>query len=217
MSTPEKTPADVLLLIAPGCPHCQSVLHSLSDLVKTADIGRMDVVNVAVHPEAAQEAGTRSVPWMRIGSYELSGNYSPGELKSWAEKAATSASAADYIRELLEQQQLKQAITYIKKHPETRSQLLEMMQEEEGSLSVKFGISAILEDLGGSELLKDLVPELGKLTRSDKANIRADAAHYLGLSLSPDAREWLTPLLKDPQPDVREIAGESLALLDGKT
>jgi len=88
-------PADTLLLIAPGCPHCQSVLHSLSELVKNGDIGRLEAVNIAVHPEAAQEVNTRTLPWMRLGNYELSGNYSLGELKGWAEKAASSAASVD--------------------------------------------------------------------------------------------------------------------------
>ncbi len=208
------TPADTLLLIAPGCPHCQSVLHSLSELVKQGAIGRLEVVNIAVHPEIAQEVGARSAPWMRIGSFELIGDYTPGELAGWAKKAAAGDAGKDYIRELLEQQHLDQAVTYIKKHPEALSQLLVLMQDEDGSLSVKFGIGAIFEALEGTELLKNLIPELGALTRSEKANIRGDAAHYLGLSHSPEARDWLTPLLDDPQQDVREIAADSLALLD---
>ncbi|WP_457665593.1 HEAT repeat domain-containing protein [Thiolapillus sp.] len=217
MSTPENTPADALLLIAPGCPHCQSVLHALSDLVKTGDIGRLEVVNIAVHPDAAREAGTRSVPWMRIGNYELSGSYSAGELKSWAEKAAADASAGEYIRELLEQQQLDQAIDYVKAHPDSLSTLLEMMQDEDGSLSVKFGLGAIFEALAGSDLFKSLVPELGRLSTHDKANLRGDAAYYLGLSGSPEAARWLTPLLDDPQADVREIATEALDMLGHST
>ena len=203
-------PPDTLLLIAPGCPHCQSVLTSLTELVKKGDIGRLEVVNIAVHPEAAQEAGTRSVPWMRIGSYELSGNYSLGEIRDWVNKAAAGGQAGDYIRELLEQQQMEQAVDYLKKHPEQMPALLELMQREDNALGVSFGLSAIFEELAGSKALKELVPELGKLTRHEKANIRGDAAYYLGLSGSPEARTWLAPLRNDPQEDVREIAREAL-------
>ncbi|WP_293687610.1 HEAT repeat domain-containing protein [Thiolapillus sp.] len=217
MSTPVHNPADALLLIAPSCPHCQSVLHALSDLVKSGDIGRLEVVNIAVHPETAQEVGTRSVPWMRIGNYELNGSYSTGELKSWAEKAATGAPAGEYIRELLEQQQLDQAIAYIEEYPDSLPQLLDMMQDEEDSLSVKFGLGAIFEALAGSDLLKTLVPELGKLATHDKANLRGDATYYLGLSSAPEAARWLKPLLDDPQDDVREIAAEALDMLGQPT
>ncbi len=203
-------PPDTLLLIAPGCPHCQSVLTSLTELVKKGDIGRLEVVNIAMHPEAAQEAGTRSVPWMRIGSYELSGNYSLGEIRDWVKRAAAGEQAEDYIRELLEQQQMDQAVDYLKKYPEQMPALLDLMQREDNALGVSFGLSAIFEELAGSKALKELVPKLGELTRHEKANIRGDAAYYLGLSGNPEARTWLEPLRNDPQEDVREIAREAL-------
>ncbi len=203
-------PPDTLLLIAPGCPHCQSVLTSLTELVKKGDIGHLEVTNIAVHPEAAQEAGTRSVPWMRIGPYELAGNYSLGEIKNWVEKAAKGDSSQDYIRELLEQQHMDQAVAYLKQHPEQLPALLDLMQREDNSLGVSFGVSAIFEALAGSQALHQLAAQLGPLTRSDKANIRGDAAYYLGLTGNPEARSWLEPLLADPQEDVREIAREAL-------
>ncbi|BAO43365.1 conserved hypothetical protein [Thiolapillus brandeum] len=202
-----------MLLIAPGCPHCQSVLASLTELVKKGDIGQLKVINIAVHPEAAQEVGTRSVPWLRIGNYELAGNYTPGEISDWVKKAAKDESSRDYIRELLEQQQMDQAIAYLKQHPDQLSALLDLMQREDNSLGVSFGVSAIFEDFAGSPALQKLVPQLGELTRSDKANIRGDAAYYLGLSATPAARNWLKPLLADPNKDVREIAAEALESL----
>jgi hypothetical protein len=204
---------DTLLLIAPGCPHCQSVLGSLAELIKKGTIGRLEVINIAVHPQAARDVGTRSVPWMRIGSYELAGNYSLGEIREWAEKAATGETSSDYIRELLEQQQMEQAVGYLKQHPEQLPALLDLMQREDNALGVSFGVSAIFEDLAGTPALKQLVPELGPLTRSEKANTRGDAAYYLGLSGNPAARDWLQPLLDDPQADVREIAREALESL----
>jgi thiol-disulfide isomerase/thioredoxin len=209
----KQIPPDALLLIAPGCPHCASVLASLSELVKRGTVGRLEVVNIASHPEAAREAGTRTVPWTRIGSYELAGNYTLGELTSWAEKAAAGDNANDYIKELLEQQQLEEAVAYLKKHPDQLTALLELMQEEEQSLTVRFGIGAILEALAGSEPLQQLVPSLAELAEKGKANIRADAAHYLGLSGSPEAEPVLKKLLKDSNPDVREIAADSLEAL----
>lgn len=204
---------DTLLLIAPGCPHCQSVLASMAELVKKGDIGQLEVINIAVHPEAAQKAGTRTVPWMRIGNYELAGNYTLGEIRNWVEKAAKGESPQDYIRELLEQQQMDQAIAYLKQHPDQLSALLDLMQREDNSLGVSFGVSAIFEDFAGSPALQQLVPQLGALTRSDKANIRGDAAYYLGLSALPEARTWLEPLLADPHKDVQEIAAEALESL----
>ena len=50
----EKSPG-ALLLIAPQCPHCPSVLESLTRLIKEGKIGRLEVVNLAEHPEMAEE------------------------------------------------------------------------------------------------------------------------------------------------------------------
>jgi len=208
---------DTLLLIAPGCPHCQSVLNSLSTLVKNGDIGRLEVVNISIYPEIATEAGTRSVPWIRIGKYELSGNYTAGELKSWVEKAASDVAGKAYIRELLEQQQLDKAIDYIGNDSTHLTELLELMQDEDSSLSVKFGIGAIFEALESTEALVRAISELGKLTQHEKPSLRADAAYYLGLSHSPAAKPWLTRLKDDPQQDVREIAEEALEALESKS
>ena len=63
-------------------------------------------------------------------------------------------------------------------------------------------------------MLAELVPELAILAASEPVRIRADAAHYLGLSRSPAARPILQRLLGDASEEVREIAAESLALLE---
>ena len=51
------------------------------------------------------------------------------------------------------------------------------------------------------------------LTHCPHAQVRADAAHFLGLTGSPDARKVLRRLSKDKNAEVREIARESMAEL----
>ena len=68
---------DALLLLAPGCPHCPAVLEGLSGLLKEGVIGRLEAVNAAIHPERAAELGVRTVPWARIGPFELEGEQTP--------------------------------------------------------------------------------------------------------------------------------------------
>jgi len=211
------TPPDALLLVAPGCPHCAAVLAALAELVKKGTIGRLEVVNIAIHPDAAQAVGTRSVPWIRIGTYELTGNYTQAELTQWAERAQEAKDANAYIKELLEQQRLDQAVAYAKAHPEQLPALLTLLQEKDQSLTVRFGLGALFEELADTPALAALVPALGELSRHDQANLRADAAHYLGLSGSAEAIPFLEPLLEDPDPNVREIAADSLERLEGSS
>jgi HEAT repeat protein len=70
-----------------------------------------------------------------------------------------------------------------------------------------------MEQLEGYPGLADALPRLILLSRSEQANIRADAAHFLGLTHSPKAKEALVALLDDSHPDVREIAADSLELV----
>jgi hypothetical protein len=206
-------PADAELLIAPGCAHCPAVLDAMGKLVKQGLIGRLRVTNVAVHPEAAQAAGTRTVPWVRIGPFELEGSHSAGELQDWAEQAATGAGMAGYLAYLIEQQRLPRAVALIEERPALLHELMPMLGDLETPMGVRIGIGAIIEELQDSGLLATIVDELGALTRATEPQIRADACHYLGLSGEAAAASYVRPLLEDDDPEVREIASESLPLL----
>ena len=70
------------LLLAPGCAHCPVVLAALAELIKAGRIGRLEVINIASHPEEAEARGVRGVPWIRIGPFELSGAHTRQELLS---------------------------------------------------------------------------------------------------------------------------------------
>ena len=51
------------------------------------------------------------------------------------------------------------------------------------------------------------------LLKSPVPQIRLDACHYLGLSGDPDVAEAISPLLDDDDPQVREVARETLEAL----
>lgn len=204
---------DAQILLATGCAHCPVVLEGLSQLLKQGKIGRLEAINVAEHPEVAQQAGTRSVPWTRIGEFELEGALSHAELAQWVELAAKEDGVSDYYSHLLENQRAHQVVTQIKKRPQTLPYLLSLLASEKTPMAARIGVGVVLETLEGSDLLVQALPDMVALSRSDKANIRADAAHFLGLTRQPGAEEPLKPLLDDPNPDVREIAADSLAML----
>ena len=94
-------PPDAVLLIAPGCPHCPKMLDALGQMVKDGEIGRLEVINLAVHRERAVEFGTRSVPWTRIGNLEFEGAHSSAELRAWAKTAGTPEGIAAWCDEQL--------------------------------------------------------------------------------------------------------------------
>jgi hypothetical protein len=211
--TESASPADALLLIATGCSHCPAVLDGLSRLLKAGRIGRLEVINLAVHPQAGQALGVRSVPWTRIGPFELDGLLGASELEDWAERAADGSGFGAYYRHLLEVRRLPRVVGLVRERPASLAELLALIDDEDTPMAVRIGIGAVFEELEGDPLLAELVPELAILAASEAVQIRADVAHYLGLSRSPAARPVLRRLLDDASEEVREIAAESLALL----
>ena len=205
---------DVLLLISPNCPHCESLLQSLSELVKQAKIGRLEIINIAVHAEAADRLGVRSLPWTRIGYFELTGNHTPDDLLKWVNRAATDTGGTDYLSELLSQQQLNRAMELVTEKPIMLQAAMELIASPETPMVTRIGVSAIIEELADTEELRSLVNQLAELTNAEESSIRADAAHYLGLSGSISAAQWLKPMLNDAHEHVREIAQDSLERLE---
>lgn len=218
MNPPPKTyPPNALMLLAPGCPHCPTVLEGLARLLKEGRIGRLEAVNVAALPEYAETLGVRSVPWIRIGPFELEGAISPAELRQWAELTNSEAGMAAYFDKLLANGRLHKVRESILDQPARARALLDLLGEPRTSMHVRLGIGAVLEDLRGTELLGvDFVHTLGALTRHPQAQIRADACHYLMLTENAEAIPYARACLADDDAEVREIAAEALTALEDK-
>lgn len=210
------TPPDALLLLGTRCPHCQAVLNALSAMVKAGIIGTFRAVNIEQRPDIAVELGVRSVPWVRIGSFELEGLRSEKELRDWAEKAGTRAGMSAWLEELLTTGKINRALALVESAPDAPEALLELFANPDTQLNTRIGISAIMEDLAGSGQLRKLSERLGELTRHEEARIRGDACHYLELAGDPAAIEYLKARLHDPDAEVREVAQEALQHLQGQ-
>jgi hypothetical protein len=207
---------DALLLLTSSCPYCPTVLQGLSELVKSGLIGRLEVVNIGVRPEIAQQHGVRSVPWVKLGPFELEGLQSPAELKQWAERATRPDGLAEYFRELLKDGQLARVTAYLGREPAAVGDLLKLLADPDVELTVRIGISAVFEEMEGDAALHGAFDALTGLSLHQDAHIRADAAHLLSLTHRPDAVPHLEHLLGDKIEDVVEIAREGLERLRGK-
>lgn len=206
-------PADVLFLLSSHCPHCPAVLAGLADLLKHGEIGRLEAINIELHPESARALGVRSVPWTRIGPFELTGALTVAELTTWASRADTPDGMADAFHDLLKQGGLARVRALIEAEPGRLAALLAIVANPEASLNVRLGVGVLIEEYAGTPTLAALLPELTGLSADADARVRADACHYLGLTGAPDARAPLAGRLDDDDADVREIAQESLDAL----
>lgn len=207
---------DALLLLAPGCPHCPAVLEGLGALLKEGAIGRLEAVNLAVHPERAAELGVRTAPWTRIGPFELEGAQTPGELRRWAERAGSLDGMADYFLEMLKSGRRAKVEEAARREPARLRALARLMERPDAGMAVRLGIGAVLEELSGSGLAAAMIPDLGALARNGDALTRADACHFLSLIGGAEVVPYLRACLADEDAAVREIAAESLEELERK-
>ncbi len=204
---------DALMFLTTTCPHCPGVLAGLADLLKRGVIGRLEAVNLDHHAEAAAEWGVRSVPWLRLGPFVLTGARGSGELETWAGRARSPEGMADAMHDLLKTGDLAQVQALLAEDPTRLHALLPIVANAEASINVRLGAGVAFEEHAGSAALRALVPALGDLCTHTDARVRADACHYLGLSGDPVARVWLQAALDDDDASVREIAADSLAAL----
>lgn len=186
------------------------MLAALVDLLKQGGIGKLEAVNLEQHPEIAQTLGVRSVPWTRIGRFELAGVRSKSELTDWAAKAGTENGIADWFHSLLKEGQLARVQSLIEAEPGLLTAVLPIVGNVEASLNVRLGAGVLLEHFANSDALAALLPRLGELSQHPDARVRADACHYLGLTGKASARSWLNARHHDEDADVREISAESL-------
>lgn len=205
------TAPDATLLIAPGCPHCPKVLQALSEFVKRGEIGSLEIINIAVHPAAAEKAGTRSVPWTKIGAFELVGALTPQEIRETIAKAGRSDPIEPLVH-LLETSRLDDVVRDVTDNPAKLPALVTLLGDLDTPMAVRIGIGALLEELPDS-LVRSAEDELITLASSGNQSVRADAAHYLSLVDTARSRKTLQELLEDDSDEVCEIARESLETL----
>lgn len=204
------TNVNALLLVSTACPHCASVLQGVSELLKAGKITRLEVINISQSPETAMQYGVRSVPYLRIGDYELEGLQSPSELKYWAEHVNAREGMVKYFNQALKSGGLKKVLKILQGDTTQFAALFLLMQDADTELPVRIGISAVIEDFEGSDELVGQIDALKELVAHPDARVRMDACHYLSLTHSPRAIPVLESLLDDTSSDVRDEAKEAL-------
>lgn len=208
-------PPNALLFVAPGCPHCATVLRGLNKLAAQQLIGKLTVLDVAEHPAQAELHGVRAAPWLRLGPFTLTGEHSFSELRQWAEWSRDDAGIAHYVEYLLMQGSYPQAKAFIDADTDRLKLLLSIVADPDANMHVRLGVSALLESHAGTPALQSLLPLLVELTHHADHRVRADACHLLGLTGSDAARAPLEASLDDEHEEVREIAADALAALAG--
>lgn len=202
---------DALLLMTGGCPHCPAALQALTALLKEGAIGQMRVINVAVHIEEAESRGVQSVPWIRIGPFEVEGVASPARLRELAQGVNDDGVFDAWLLETLKAGKRQKFEALLKNEPQRVHALARLMQNPEASMAVRLGVGAVLESLRGTGLGDPLIPAMGEMLASDDRLLRADACHFLTLIGGEAIRPHMLACVEDGGPEIREIAEEWLS------
>jgi len=206
-------PPDALLFVAPDCPHCATVMLGLGELARQGLIGKVTVVDAAVHPEQAAEYGVRAAPWVRLGPFTLTGAQSLAELRLWAEWASGEEGIARYVEQLLTLGEFQHVVAFIAADTQRLKPLLTILADTDAGIDMRLGVSALLERYADTPELRMLLPQLAELSRDADHRVRADACHLLGLTGSAEALAHVEACLSDESEEVQEIAAEAMEAL----
>lgn len=207
---------DALLLMTGGCPHCPAALQALTALLKEGAIGKMQVINVAVHIEEAESRGVQSVPWIRIGPFEIDGAATPARLRELAQGVNDDGVFDAWLLETLKAGRRQKFEALVKEEPQRIHALARLMSNPEASMAVRLGIGAVLESLRGTDLGEPLIPAMAEMLASDDRLLRADACHFLTLIGGEAIRPFMQTCLQATDSELREIAGEWLSEHPGR-
>ena len=202
---------DAKLLIAPGCPHCATMMSLLGDLLKEGRIASLLMINIAEQPDEAARHNVRSVPWLKLGEMELSGAQSRAELENIIDLSVSDDGQQRFLFEQLKNGRLDEVTELVERDKSQLAVLIALLKANDVPMTVRIGVSAILEGFQEqASVLNDILPDLLELSESLDETVRADACHFLSLEGSDVAKERLRQCVKDESAMVREIAEESL-------
>ncbi|MBE9567947.1 MAG: HEAT repeat domain-containing protein, partial [Proteobacteria bacterium] len=152
----------------------------------------------------------RSVPWLRIGPFELSGSRTKKEISLWVQRASSFDGISEYLSEILSEGKIKDASKLISHYPQALENVIDMMADPEEKINVRLGVGVIIEEMAETEAFRAVIPRLLDYLSHNDARIRGDACHYLSLTKDPVFIPKIEKLLADDSEEVREIAQDSL-------
>lgn len=204
------TSPEVLMLMGTQCTYCGPMMQMLMEFMKLGQIAELRLVNIENAPELASELGVRSVPWLKIGPFELTGSRTKKELQLWLQRASSLDGVTDYLVEVLSEGNIKAASKLMHGYPQALENVIDLMADPEAKINVRLGVGVIIEEMAESETFKSVIPRLLDYLSNDDARIRGDACHYLSLTKDRSYIPDIERLLADDSEEVREIAQDSL-------
>ena len=203
-------PADAILMITSQCPHCASTMASLTEMVKQGELASLEIINLEKKPEIAEKLATRSVPWVKIGWFELEGLYSQKELRKKAQQVRSEEGALAYISDELLEGRVNKGLSLVAGRHDLIQHVLSLLEDADAKINVRLGIGVVMEEYAASDWFVPYISCLAEYSRHKDERVRADVCHYLSLTENKEVVPVIQGLLADTSEAVREVAEESL-------
>lgn len=206
----KNSPPKALMLLSTHCAHCPSVMESLTKLIKKGALSSLELINLEHSPEIAEQLGVKTVPWIRIGWFELEGLHILTELQQYIEMASSDEGAIEYISELLIQGKVANVLSLVDEHHEIMRYLFALLIDGDEKINIKLGIGVVIEEYAARDWFQEYVPLLVDMIMHTDPRVRADVCHYLSLTENREVLPVITALLNDENDDVKEVARDSV-------
>lgn len=205
------SPARLEVLIATTCPNCPTAVRACGKLAAALPTLEVVIVDVQYFTELA--GSCRSVPTVIIdGGHTVVGPVSARQLLELLKQRDEPGYVARALGSMIEAGRLQEMAPLLRT---TQGQAAMATVMQDGTMQQKMGLMLAVEqvlELNPHEMDAS-VPHLLPLLGSSNATVRGDVADLLGRIGAPGARDALTRLLEDDNPDVREVAEEAIEQL----
>jgi thiol-disulfide isomerase/thioredoxin len=205
-----KDGAELLVFIAPTCPHCPEMVSRAIRLALDCDSVSVSVIDIEEFPELTQRFKIKSVPFTVLdGGMSWTGLVDLREIVEQIVSRGSAKQGMAAFRAEVESGRLEKAVETIL--AKGGADFFAGVWEKSVT-SLRLGLMLAAEDAldSDSASLDPAVPKLISLLFAEDAALRGDTADLLGRIGDPRAMEKLEALLDDPNPDVAEIAQEAL-------
>lgn len=206
-------PRDILVLIAPVCPHCPQVVRLVLSMAVRSPKISVVVVDAAQFHDIAERYKVKSTPTTIVddgltvvGQIEL-----PQLVGCVLESGATDSFTA-VLDSMIKSGRAEDAGALLSREGRPEAILpLYFSKEFSSRMGALVAMEQALE--ADPHSLDPIVPDLTTVLSQDDIGLRGDTAELLGKIGNPAALPALRQALKDPNPDVREAVEEALDLL----
>ena len=205
-----KNPAELIVFSASGCPHCPKAVKAAVNLALVNENITTTIVDAQSCPDLSKRFSVKSVP-LTILDRGLSwiGVVSESEVATRILSREMDGYADTVFESLLESGRLED-VTELAKTEAGVAQFARAWQKS--TTSTRIGLMMVVEEILEEDpsSFDGAVSLFFEATNSDDAALRGDTADLLGQIGLESAIPHLENLLKDPNPDVAEIAVEAI-------